>query len=271
MASPAPAHLRLVSAPRPRGRVVWVHGFAEHGGRYGHVQDALAQAGYGSLAFDLPGHGHAPGERGHIERFDDYLAALDPMIERAADLGPGPLALMGHSFGGLIATAWVQARDPRGERLAALGLTAPAFAFGLPLPAHRRLLAHLASGLVPTLRRPHGIDAALLSHDPRNALAIQRDELRLSTASARWYTEALAAQKRVRAAAERLALPLGLFLAGDDAIVDNRAAREVVAAAPSASKVVREYPGLFHELLNEVERARVLGDLCAWLDEVLQM
>ena len=39
--------------------------------------------------------------------------------------------------------------------------------------------------------------------------------------------------------------------------------------AGSTDKTLRRYPGLYHEIFNEPERDRVLGEMSAWLENHL--
>lgn len=55
--------------PDCRGRVVIVHGYAEHKGRYRQLVEALVEAGYACHLLDLRGHGESRGLRGHVSRF----------------------------------------------------------------------------------------------------------------------------------------------------------------------------------------------------------
>ncbi len=57
---------------RARARVVLVHGYAEHMGRYTWLTESLVAAGYDCDLFDLRGHGRSGGSRGHVARFADY-------------------------------------------------------------------------------------------------------------------------------------------------------------------------------------------------------
>ena len=52
------------------------HGYAEHCGRYREVAHVITNAGWAALTYDVRGHGHSPGPRGFIDRFDTYLADL---------------------------------------------------------------------------------------------------------------------------------------------------------------------------------------------------
>jgi alpha-beta hydrolase superfamily lysophospholipase len=80
------------------------------------------------------------------------------------------------------------------------------------------------------------------------------------------WREIQAAQAAVVAERDRVTGPLLVLLAGDDRIA-SRSASEALARTLRAETVV--YDGMFHEILNERDRGRVLADLGAWLDRVV--
>src|SRR5271154_719891 len=91
----------------PRGHVVLAHGFAEHSGRYGHVAAALLDAGLSVWAPDHRGHGQSEGARADIESVWAAADDLGDFVETVRQRAPqGQLFLVGHSMGGLIATAF---------------------------------------------------------------------------------------------------------------------------------------------------------------------
>jgi len=55
---------------QPKAVVVLVHGLGEHTGRYAHVGQALTDAGYVLVGFDLRGHGKSGGARVHFPSLD---------------------------------------------------------------------------------------------------------------------------------------------------------------------------------------------------------
>ena len=57
----------------PRAALLFVHGLAEHSGRYGHVMRHFAEVGFDCWAVDYRGHGKSPGLRVHVDRFDEFL------------------------------------------------------------------------------------------------------------------------------------------------------------------------------------------------------
>ena len=72
---------------------------------------------------------------------------------------------------------------------------------------------------------------------------------------------------RQRAAA--WTLPTLLVYAGADRCVAPAGSAAFAAAAPNATVRTRRFDGLFHEILNEPERERVLAELTAWFNEKL--
>ena len=65
----------------PRAVVCLVHGIGEHSERYTHVADALTQAGYIFISFDLRGHGKSSGSRGHTPSYEALMNDLSSFLE----------------------------------------------------------------------------------------------------------------------------------------------------------------------------------------------
>jgi alpha-beta hydrolase superfamily lysophospholipase len=256
-------HLR----PGCRALVVIVHGYAEHCGRYGGLVDALGEAGYECHLLDLRGHGRSGGVRGFVRDFGDYLDDLDLLLERIGEVhSPAPTAppriLFGHSLGGLIALRYVLRRP---EAFAAVAAGSPFLHPAAEVPALKLGLASVISHLAPTYLMGGEIDSRWLSHDPAVAAAYDRDPLVFKTLSPHWFFAARAAQEEVLERAGEIRLPALFLLGGDDHVADAARSRLVFDRLGSADKQLEIYPGLFHELFNEVERVRVIHDLLTWL------
>jgi len=124
-AAPAAArvHVESVGAGRP---LVLLHGFALHGGVFAPILPALARA-HRVHVVDLPGHGHsqgvaAPSLDAIVDRVGD---AVTDALSRDGAAGASP-AVLGWSFGGLVAMAWALRRPACVDRLA-LVCTTPSF------------------------------------------------------------------------------------------------------------------------------------------------
>lgn len=246
-----------------RGVVVVVHGLAEHSGRYVEVFEAINAVGCAALGVDLRGHGHSAGTRVYIDRFTDYLDDVGRAVDEARVRQPeGPLFVLGHSMGGLIATHHALSR---GAGIAGYILSSPGLRSAIKIPGWKNALGMTMSKLWPKLAIPTGIGSDLLSTDPAVAKAYDEDPLVTSKATARWYAEFVAAQADAAARAGELKHPFLMLLGEDDKLVDPAGGRDLFERASAEDKTLKSYPGMLHEPFHEVERARVLGDLRAWL------
>lgn len=246
----------------PRRRVLMVHGFGEHHGRYGALADELEDAGHEVHRFDLRGHGESEGRRGHVDAFAEYRRDLVRVADRVVPEEVGPLDLMAHSLGGLIALDTV-IHAPR--RFASLALSDPFLAPTTPLPAWARPVAKLAARFFPERTFAAGIDPQGLSRDPEVARAYLADPMRVDRVSGRWLLEVLEAQERVRERAGEIEAPVLMMLGGDDPVASVARSREVYSRLGTAEKRLVVYDGFRHELFNEIGRERVVEELLAWL------
>ncbi len=245
-------------AEDPWAAVLVVHGLGEHSGRYEHVGERFSAAGLDTHAFDLRGTGGSDGRRGDVERWslvhDDVANLLETIRDRAEGR---PVALYGHSLGGLIVTGYLLTDRPHPDLAV---VTAPGL--DSTLPRWKLRLAPILARVVPTLAISNGIDGAIRSRDPRVDEAVRADALCGTASTARFAAEALAEQVRVRAGAPSIGIPLLVLHGLDDGLVPP-AASEVFEGVPGIER--RTYPVLRHELHNEPEGPQILDEVIAWL------
>lgn len=248
-----------------RGAVLIVHGYAEHGGRYGALAQHLTAAGFAVMTYDYRGHGRAQGQRGHCDRFTDYLSDLERAATRLRAAVDRPLVLLAQSHGALVVLrALTEPNRWQLPGLTAAVVTSPFLGIKMAVPRWKLVLGKAASRLAPRLSMPNGIHAEDLSHDAAQTTAWTEDPLNHRQATARWFTEMAAAQNFVATHADRVTIPTLWLLAGDDRIVDAAAARRVYDET-GGDKELHVYDGLFHELWNEIGKEKVLADLEGWL------
>ena len=242
--------------------VVLVHGLGEHVGRYAALGDWLAERGWTLRGHDHRGHGRSPGRRGTLTSSHDLVDDLAAAIDALGATAPSPPLLLGHSLGGLVAVTYAL-RHP--ARIAGLVLSSPALAPGLG--AFQKLLLALMSRIAPDVALGNGLDPTKLSHDDAVVRAYVDDPLVHDRVTARLARFIVDGARDALERAPALSVPTLLLYAGDDRLVDPEGSREFARRAPRALLVAREYPALWHEILNEsaAARAAVLADLDAWL------
>lgn len=253
---------RRHTAASPKARILLIHGFAEHSGRYLELLDALAAAGFDALGLDLRGHGRSEGLRGHVAHFEDYLddtrAALDLLT--AGDSGSA--LILGHSMGGLIATHFAASAP---QRCQALVLSSPMFARALKVGPLTLFAATVLGRRLPTFSMPSGITGAHLTRDPAEIARHDADPLILKHARAGWFVELEAAMAAAPERLQRLSMPLYLMHGESDPLTSFDASRALFPSVPSTDKTFIALPGMRHETLHEIGRETVRGDLVAWL------
>lgn len=264
--------LHLQPGPAPaggaRGTVLVVHGLGEHAGRHAHGMAHLAAQGWASLAYDQRGHGLSPGPRGGMPRHDSLLADLGAVLAHARTNLPGPLVLLGHSLGGLLAGRFVAeglAVQPAAWWQPVDGLVMSSPALDPGMSAFQQLLLAVAAPLAPGVALGNGLQPAWVCSDPAVVAAYVADPLVHDRVTPRLVRFIVDAGLLVRQRAAQWAVPTLLLYAGADRCVAPRGSAGFAAAAPPAWVQVRRYDGMAHEIFNEPDRAQVLADLSDWL------
>ena len=264
-AVPGPSLFTVKFRPEgsPKATLGIIHGYADHAGRYGHVQRAFAEAGIASVAIDLRGHGRAAGARGYCDRFGEFLDDAGELARLVkTEASGGPCFLLGHSFGGLVA-ALSAIHSPSPWR--GLILSAPFFGLALDVPRAKVLLGKVASRLVPHLGIPSGLAGKDLTHDAARAADYDRDPLVFKKATARWFTEATAAQAEALSRAGEIRMPFYEVFGERDPVAKNAAGRAFFDKVASTDKTWNERKGAFHEVLNEPEWPELTTSISEWI------
>jgi acylglycerol lipase len=247
-----------------KATVIVVHGLGEHIGRYERVATELNARGFAVFGYDHRGHGRSGGTRGFVSSFDELIEDAETFLAHVrARRPPEPILVLGHSMGGTVVSTWAITRPPkvRGIILSSPGLKV-ADGFSPLVIKVGKWLARVAPK-VPTQK----LSAKFVSRDPAVVAAYEADPLVYhGGVRARTGAEILGAMDRIHARMEEVSLPLLVFHGSDDKLTDCQGSRDLHARAKSPDKTLYVYEGLYHECLNEPERATVLADLMGWLD-----
>lgn len=248
----------------PRAVLLIVHGAGEHSARYQQLASYFTRRGYAIAALDHPGHGKSEGRYGHVNRFEDFVAALEIFQRKvAADFSGLPLILVGHSMGGLISGLYLLRHQ---QDFVGCVLSGPAIKTEIEPPALQMLLIRFLSLVAPTAGVLQ-LDATGVSRDPAVVADYVDDPLvNHGKMSARMVAELFKGMSDLQAGAKRITLPLLLLHGEADVMAAPEGSRFMYENAGSPDKTLKIYPDLYHEIFNEPEHESVFVDMLNWCD-----
>jgi alpha-beta hydrolase superfamily lysophospholipase len=250
---------RWSPAGAPKAEVLLCHGLAEHMGRYDHVAKALTDAGYRVTGIELRGHGHSGGKRGHIDRFDDYLADFRA---GSAAIGQDHFVLA-HSMGTLV-TLELLRQTP--ETIKGVVLSGLALGIAVQAPRWKITAGKVLSRLLPSLAMFNEVDPSDICSDPAVTKEYVDDPLVFDTITPRWYTEFVAAQERVHAYAGRYHTPMLAMWGTEDRLVSISDIERFLPLY-GGDLETKSWDGLYHEIFNEPQHEEVFNTFLQWLDK----
>ncbi|MBV9493750.1 MAG: lysophospholipase, partial [Acidobacteria bacterium] len=240
-----------------RGVVVIVPGFNSHSDYYGWVAEQFVAHGLAVYAVDLRGRGKSDGERFYVQHFSDYVSDVAGVIGIAKSREPGlPVFLLGHSAGGVVSCVYTLEHQ---SELA--GLICESFAHQVPAPdfalAVFKGMAHLA---------PHAHVLALknkdFSRDANAVAAMDNDPLIAhETQPTQTLAEMVRADERLAREFPLITLPVFILHGTEDKATKPSGSQFFYDTAGSTDKTLKLYEGHFHDMLNDIGKEEVLGDI----------
>ncbi len=252
---------------KPPAVVCLVHGHGEHAGRYAHVGEAFANAGYALAGFDARGHGKSGGPRGHTPSYDALMDDIADFLMQMQTRYPGlPRFLYGHSMGGNEVINFALRRKPDLKGVIATG---PWLKLAFEPPALQVTLGRLMNNIAPGFTQKSGLDTAALSHDASVVNAYNSDPLVHDKISARLFIGMYEAGLWALDHAAEFPLPLLIMHGTADRLTLAEASRQF-AERGGKNVTWRAWDGLYHEIHNEPEKAEVLKVMIDWMDARLK-
>jgi alpha-beta hydrolase superfamily lysophospholipase len=215
------------------------------------------------LSFDLRGHGRSGGARGHLPTFDSYLDDVDILLEQARSRYPGlPTVLYGHSLGGIIVLGHGLKRKPDVSGVIATG---SGLRTALEQQPAKMTLVRVLGALMPNLIMSGGLDVKILLHAPSIIEAYVNDPLVHNEVTLGFGRNMLNAARYTLDHAAEFSLPLLLVHGKEDAVAFPSGSIEFAALLKEKCTLLL-WDGLYHEVHNEPEKAKVLNVMTLWMD-----
>ena len=246
---------------RPKAVVIIVPGFNAHSGYYSWVAEQLAATGSAVYAVDLRGRGKSDGERFYVERFEDYAADVDAVVKVARSRESGvPVFLLGHSAGGVVACLYTLDHQPE-----LAGLICESFAHELPAPDFALAVFKGLGHLAPHAHILH-LPNERFSRDPKAVEAMNEDPLIAhETQPTRTMAALVRADERLKKEFPLITLPVMILHGTADKNTNPSGSQHFYDMVGSADKTLKLYEGAFHDLLNDLDKSRVMQDIQEWI------
>ncbi|KAF8886024.1 Alpha/Beta hydrolase protein [Infundibulicybe gibba] len=256
----------------PKAVIVFVHGFAEHSGRYTHFHPLLVAHGFAIFAFDQRGFGRTAldpvqssedaesgrsksssyGKTSWADQMRDIAWAVGVAKEKFPDT---PVFLMGHSMGGGEALGFpTQGDKSTSPALSGVIATSPLIHQTKPASKLLRWIGGIVSLLAPYALIPAGVVPADLSHDAKVGDAYMKDPLVKQSGSLRGIHDMLTqAEALLETHFTKWPenLPLLLIHGTEDKIASHPATQAFYIKVSAKSKKFASFPDGYHELQNE--------------------
>lgn len=256
-------HYECDDADAATPTLVIVHGMSEYGKRYEHFADIMVEQGWNVVAADQRGHGLSGGIPTHVDRFSQFLEDLDQIWEHY-QLEPQRTAVLGHSFGALVAARFAETRP---DRLKALVLMSPLLAIKVVINPLTIVIGRLISWVVPTVRYQSRVDASHTTRSPEILAARLKDPLMRTSMTAGLYFEMKSALSRVWRDAHQVHVPILAMQGALDQVVDPEAVEPWLAKVSSSDVTFTMLDEHLHELLNEPDWPETAAVIADWLNQ----
>lgn len=266
-------NLRACMAPaldpeNARGTAIVCPGRSEFIEKYFRVAHELQARGFAVLILDWPGQGLSdrllPDRgKGHIDRFETFMAALSGGLAKLQDRLPRPYVSVAHSMGGAIAMAAIVEDLVRVDAAAFCapmwGIKQPVFGFRYLVWAMR--VMGRSNDYAQQPGPPETFETNIVTHDEEHwqmnrDLTDKMPDLELGPVTWGWLGASLqifavfAKAKKIR----KLTIPMMIATAEEEKLVENESHARIANLLPDCEHITIK--GAMHELLMEKEDKR---------------
>lgn len=253
----------------PKAVVLLVHGYGEHSGRYAHVIARLVRDSYAVYTLDHRGHGKSEGARAYCDYMEQFVDDLKGYFDQITAEHPEKQHfVVGHSMGALISLAFTLRYQNEIDGLVISG--APVIP-DADVSRALVLLGNVLTHVAPKLHLLSDGGKGLLSRDPQIDILWDNDPLtNKKPMRVRLGVEINRMARDVRAHFADLHLPMLILHGAEDRRVNPSGSQLAYDQVSSADKTLKLYPGMRHEIMNEIGKEGVLDEIVGWLDAHLE-
>lgn len=244
--------------------LVYLHGIESHAGWFDEAADRLCARGYDVYCLDRRGSGINRENRGfptgHVDSYITLFADIDAFTMPLRN-DYEAVYLIGLSWGGKLGLAY-SLTSP--ERCDGVVLITPGLRSIVDVNLFAKLGIFTGSAINPTAYFATPIEAQMFTNTPQLVEMIRADPLKLHYATARFFMVSRRLEGYIDELMPSNQVPILLFLAGQDTIIDNQAVLEVLEVGAGNRFDVITYDDQTHSVQFDAPD-RLVDDMDEWL------
>ncbi|KAI0645140.1 lysophospholipase [Trametes meyenii] len=277
-------YTRKYAASVPRAVVLFVHGFAEHVGRYEWAHGEYAARGVTVFTYDQRGFGRTALDRARKSKhsaygktsWHDQLGDIEHWVLHLKREHPDlPLFLKGHSMGGGLALAFATRTTERPSRdtlslLSGVIASSPLILQTFPVSRALRYIGGKASAVLPALPVSAPVPLNDLSRNKEANEASAKDPWIVQKGSLKGLHDMFSGGEQLIENDYKHwpnSLPLLIAHGTADRVTSFKAAEEFHNKVDAADKELKPFPEGFHELVHEPDgmKENFVDECLSWL------
>jgi acylglycerol lipase len=250
--------------PGVRTALVYLHGIESHAGWFAIAASQLQEQDFDVYCLDRRGSGLNRENRGflsgHADAYETLLADIDSFITPLHDRYD-QVFLVGLSWGGKLALAYALSHP---QAVDGLVLITPGLRAEVDVSLLNKLKIGLLSPFNPTARVATPIQPEMFTTTPVYLDYIRNDPLRLTSATVRFFWQSHRLDKYVDRNIADNRIPIQLFLAGNDTIINNDGVLRVLEHGREPGLDVIRYDDQTHSIQLDASQ-RLVNDMADWI------
>ncbi|OCH83925.1 lysophospholipase [Obba rivulosa] len=272
------------NAGAPKAVALFVHGFAEHVGRYDHAFPVWAERGITVFAYDQRGFGRTALDPQRskqsayaVTSWKDQFGDIEWWLKHLKKEYPTqPLFLVGHSMGGGLALAFPTRTQPPPSQetvglLSGVIATSPLLLQTFPASKLLRWAGGKARFIAPSMTIAAPVVIEDLSHNQAANEANAKDPLIIQKGSLSGLHDMLSGGEQLLQSDFQhwpRTLPVLIVHGTDDRVTSHKASQELYNKLTVEDKKLSLYEGGYHELVHEPDgvKEKFTDELISWVE-----
>jgi lysophospholipase len=243
--------------------IVYLHGIESNSSWFSQFASRLNENGFILYGIDRRGSGLNKEDRGDIRDYNLFLDDIDDALKFVREQNVGKkIYLLGICWGGLLAVNYIAKRKATPDGLI---LLSPAIYRRVDLSSFVKIIARFCSIFYPRAHFKIPIRDHMFTQNRGYLDSIKKDIMRLRALTARFFNEIIRMEKELFSINRNITVPVAVFLAGHDEIVDNDRVKEWFESLESNDKTIKVFDDFYHVMPFEENIDLLIDFITDWI------